>query len=81
MLDSNSLPEIKIKQISEVKIGETVANLGEILEIEKTTDFYSLIIARLGEKQVIKFKKQTFLLIISSENAIQMDMGEGNKGG
>lgn len=81
MLDSNSIPEIKITQISEVKIGETVANLGEILEIEKAADFYSLIIARLGEKQVIKFKKQTFLLIISPENAIQMDMGEGNKGG
>lgn len=74
MSNYNSLPDLQIRQISEVKVGEMVANLGEILEIEHTVDFYSLIIARLGEKQVIKFNRQTSLILISPENTIQMDI-------
>jgi len=67
--------EIYTKVISEVEVGEIVANLGEILEIEEAANAYALVISRLGEKQVIKFEKQTLLILISSEYFIKVDMG------
>ncbi|RLJ77379.1 hypothetical protein [Pedobacter alluvionis] len=76
MSNATSQPaEIYTKAISEVEVGEIVANLGEILEIEEAANAYTLVISRLGEKQVIKFEKQTLLILISSEYFIKVDMG------
>lgn len=76
MSNATSQPaEIYTKVISEVEVGEIVANLGEILEIEEAANAYTLVISRLGEKQVIKFEKQTLLILISSEYFIKVDMG------
>jgi len=76
MSNATSRPfEICTKVISEVKVGEVVANLGKILEIEEAPQAYCLVIERLGEKQVIKFEKYTLLILIGTENVIQVDMG------
>lgn len=76
MSNATSRPfEICTKVISEVKVGEVVANLGKILEIEEAPQAYCLVIERLGEKQVIKFDKHTLLILISNENVIPMDIG------
>ncbi|MBB6240026.1 intein-encoded DNA endonuclease-like protein [Pedobacter sp. AK013] len=75
MSNATSLPfEICTKVISEVEVGEVVANLGKILEIEEAPQAYCLVIERLGEKQVIKFEKHTLLILISNENVIHMNM-------
>ncbi|RAJ31729.1 hypothetical protein [Pedobacter cryoconitis] len=79
MLMSN--PNIKvdmlnIKHISEVEIGDVVANLGEILEIERTLIHYVLVISRLNEKQVVKFDKNSDMVLISFKGALDSDIQE-----
>lgn len=43
------MKEINFKGL---KIGDTLINLGEVLEIEEYTVFYSIVIFRNNEKQV-----------------------------
>lgn len=49
--------------ISEIQEGDYVLNLGTVIEVEKKVTYYNLIIARVGEKQVIKFNPDVVLLI------------------
>ncbi len=64
MVSLKSLASLKIKQISEIEVGAFVVNLGQVIEIEKQENHYNLIISRLREKQVIKFEKDTSLVIL-----------------
>ena len=47
-----NLKEINVKDL---KIGNTLINLGEVLEIEDHPSYYSIVILRNNEKQVHKF--------------------------
>lgn len=58
MPTSNNLIPI---QISKVKVGTFIVNLGEILEIEENGHYFHLVISRMNEKQVIKFDRDISL--------------------
>lgn len=64
MLRSSDTSDIKIIHISELKTGSILANLGEILEIQELENYYSIIILRMNEKQVLKFEKEMFLMTV-----------------
>lgn len=64
MLRSEETPNIRTINISELKEGAILANLGEVLEIEERHDYYCLVISRMQEKQVFKFDKMTHLIIL-----------------
>lgn len=64
MLYTENLPDIKLRHISEVKEGDFIANVGKILEIEELESYYSLVIERMNEKQVLKFEKNGFLILL-----------------
>lgn len=63
MNNLNQLPKMKYIPIDEIEKGNVVVNLGEVLEIERVSNHVNLIIARLKEKQVIKFQNNTSLII------------------
>jgi len=63
MLVSDILPKINCVHISKIEVGVGLANLGEVLEIEERDDCYALIICRMNEKQVLRFEKNTILII------------------
>lgn len=64
MLIDDNLAKLKIKHISEILPGMFVANLGEILEIDELESHYAFVIARMNEKQVLKFEKEQLLYIV-----------------
>lgn len=45
-------------EIANLSIGDTLINLGEVLEISEYEDYYSLVIARRGQRQVWTFGKE-----------------------
>ncbi len=45
-------------EIANLSIGDTLINLGEVLEISENEDCYSLVIARRGQRQVWTFGKE-----------------------
>lgn len=49
--------------VSDFKPGDYLVNLGNILEIEEREDNYIIIIDRMDEKQVLKFKKTMMLYV------------------
>ena len=49
--------------LKDLKIGDTLLNLGEVLEIEEHPVFYSIVIFRNNEKQVFKFLEKQKLFI------------------
>lgn len=61
MLLSQNLPNIHHVHISAIETGAILVNLGTLLEIEEYPQHYCLIIARMNEKQVIKFEKDILL--------------------
>lgn len=63
MLNSQNLPDIKVKHISKIQKQDILVNLGPVLEIEEFQKYYSIIIDRLDEKQVIKFNKEIYMAI------------------
>lgn len=63
MLNTVNTPQVLYKHISQLVIGDVLANLGEVLEIEHHTTRYSLVVLRLNEKQVIKYDNEAYLLI------------------
>lgn len=66
MSDSTKIPQVLYKHISKIEIGDVLANLGEVLEIEQDSTRYLFVILRLNEKQVIKYDKETYLIIVPS---------------
>lgn len=55
---------IEVKAISELKPGDKILNLGEVLEIEESPEIYAVIIFRMTQKQVFKFEKDISLYLI-----------------
>lgn len=55
-----NLKEIKI---NELKVGNTLINLGQVLEIEEKSECFFVVIARNNEKQVFKFLSDVILII------------------
>ncbi|SMD10047.1 hypothetical protein [Pedobacter nyackensis] len=64
MLKSNYLPELKTKQISDIAKGDIIANLGEVLEVTEHDEHFHFVINRLKQKQVLKFEKDKFLILL-----------------
>lgn len=50
--------------INRLQVGDTLVNLGRILEIEERDDYFFLVIDRMNERQVWKFNKTDKLHII-----------------
>ena len=63
MLNIESLSQFKTIPIEELKTGDFVINLGEVVEIDKFPNHIDLIILRLNEKYVIKFSLETLIVI------------------
>ncbi|ACU04577.1 MULTISPECIES: hypothetical protein [Pedobacter] len=61
-LKSHTEP-IEIKSISDLEQGDKIINLGKVLEIEESAEFYAIIILRMNQKQVFKFEKNTSLYL------------------
>jgi hypothetical protein len=59
-----NLSSVKTVPIHKIAKGDIVVNLGEVLEIDEYPNHTNLIIFRLNEKQVIKFKKDAVIIII-----------------
>lgn len=59
--------EIITTAISDLKPGDIILNLGEVLEIEENPEIYSIIIFRMNQKQVFKFEKN-INLYLAKEN-------------
>jgi hypothetical protein len=57
-----NLKEIKI---NELKVGDTLINLGQVLEIEEKSDYLFIVISRHNEKQVFKFSPIENLVILA----------------
>jgi hypothetical protein len=64
MLNAQNLPDIKVKHISKIKKYDILVNLGSVLEIEELERYYYFIISRVDQKQVIKFDKEIYMVII-----------------
>ncbi len=62
-LEKNVL--LKTIPLSELKVGEILVNLGELLEIEEQEEYFTLVISRIGEKQVFKFEKDAFVMVLA----------------
>ncbi|WGQ10765.1 hypothetical protein QG516_03735 [Pedobacter gandavensis] len=64
MLNSQNPPDIKVKHISKIEKDDILVNLGSVLEVEEFEKHYCIIISRLDEKQVIKFAKESYMVIM-----------------
>ena len=49
--------------VPNLKRGDFIVNLGEILEIDELTNLYSIVILRNNQKQVFTFNKNDRLLL------------------
>lgn len=58
-----STESIIVVTISDLKKGDIILNLGEVLEIEESPELYAVIIHRMNQKHVIKFEKDTDLYL------------------
>ncbi|MNY17368.1 hypothetical protein D3C86_1506860 [compost metagenome] len=58
---------IEVKAISDLKPGDHILNLGEVLEIEESPEMYAIIIFRMTQKQVFKFEKDMNLYLLSQD--------------
>ena len=63
MLTPQNLPKLNQVHISQVQAGVMLVNLGTLLELDEHPQHYCLIICRMGEKQVLKFDKDIFLVV------------------
>lgn len=62
-----NLASIKMLEINKVKPGHTIVNLGKVVEVFENTCYYELVIERMSEKQVLKFEKETILVLTESD--------------
>lgn len=53
----------KILEMADLSVGDRLINLGEILEIDESDYNYSLVIARMGQRQVWTFHKESALFV------------------
>ncbi|SHE74242.1 hypothetical protein SAMN04488522_1011072 [Pedobacter caeni] len=53
----------RILEMADLAVGDKLVNLGEILEIEASDYNYSLVIARMGQRQVWTFDKEMSLYV------------------
>ncbi|NQX43230.1 hypothetical protein SAMN05421820_115147 [Pedobacter steynii] len=53
----------KALEMADLSVGDKLVNLGEILEIEESDYNYSLVIARMGQRQVWTFHKESTLFV------------------
>lgn len=53
----------KILEIADLSVGDKLVNLGEVLEINESDHNYSLVIARMGQRQVWTFNKGSELFV------------------
>lgn len=53
----------KTLEMADLSVGDRLINLGEILEIEESDYNYSLVIARMGQRQVWTFNKESALFV------------------
>ena len=60
---------IEVRAISELKPGDNILNLGEVLEIEESPEMYAVIIFRMTQKQVFKFEKDMNLYLLNEDYA------------
>ncbi|MEJ2901672.1 hypothetical protein WAE58_04525 [Pedobacter panaciterrae] len=60
---SDNPSKFKHVHISKVEAGVTLVNLGTLLEVEEHSLHYCLIVERMSQKQVIKFDKDTLLVV------------------
>lgn len=67
----NSVPEpaecLKSISISVLAAGDILVNLGSVLEITEESDAYCLVIERMKERQVWRFRKDEELVIRTQE--------------
>lgn len=54
---------MKELNIKDLKVGDTLVNLGQVLEIEEKSGCFFIVIARNNEKQVFKFFSDVHLVI------------------
>ena len=54
---------VRETSVSNLKEGDFIVNLGEILEIDELTNLYSIVILRNNQKQVFTFNKNDRLLL------------------
>jgi len=54
---SETLQALKAVSISELTIGDSLVNLGTVLEINENENSFSLVIERMGQRQVWNFSK------------------------
>lgn len=63
----NSVPEstelFQTIPIPELEVGNILVNLGLVLEISQENDEFSIVIERMGERQVWRFNKKENLTI------------------
>lgn len=64
MFTSNQINQFTQVHISEIQTGAILVNLGQLLEIEEYAQHYCLIIDRMNQKQVFKYVKDVYLIII-----------------
>ena len=66
----NSVPEstelFQTIPIPELEVGNILVNLGLVLEISQENDEFSIVIERMGERQVWRFNKKENLTIRQS---------------
>lgn len=66
----NSVPEstelFQTMPITELEVGNILVNLGLVLEISQENDEFSIVIERMGERQVWRFNKKENLTIRQS---------------
>ena len=54
---------VRETSVPNLKKGDFIVNLGEILEIDELTNLYSIVIFRNNQKQVFTFNKNDRLLL------------------
>lgn len=62
---SETLQALKAVSISELTIGDSLVNLGTVLEINENENSFSLVIERMGQRQVWDFSKTEEVIIKS----------------
>lgn len=53
----------RVLEMADLAVGDKLVNLGEILEIEASDYNYSLVISRMGQRQVWTFDKEMSLFV------------------
>jgi hypothetical protein len=66
MKPAENLIGLKMMEIDQVKPGQTIVNLGMVLEVFESDFCYEFVVERMNEKQVLKFEKQIMLFLTES---------------